>query len=100
VGFISASSIAGRILLFTITVVAGFNSLFQPLRQSYQRRSDANNERCLLDEFRNEVALCRKELGQLAELHKIFSARFAKLYAERGEGLIEATIQSKERGKG
>jgi hypothetical protein len=99
VGFISSSSTAGRILLFIITVVAGFNGLFQPLHQSYRRRSDANNDRRLLDEFRTEVAARRKEPEQLAEVYKIFSARFAKLYEERGEGLIEATIQSTGQGK-
>jgi hypothetical protein len=99
VGLISAGGTTGKILLFTITVVASFNSLLQPLHQSSRRRSDANNALRLLDEFRAKVALCPKELEPLVELHQTFSARFAKLYAERGEGLIEATIQSKEQGK-
>jgi hypothetical protein len=100
IGFVSASSAVGKTLLFTITVVGGFNGLFQPLIQSYRRRSDANNVLSLLDEFRTGVALCREKQGPLAELYETFSARFTKLYAERGESLIEATIQSKEKGKG
>jgi len=95
-GILTSESLFGKLLLLVVTIVAAFNSVFQPLAHSELRRQDMSRMRFLYDQFRADLADAADDDAKQIALFKDYSKRFAHLYRCRGKRLLDAFLASRQ----
>lgn len=89
-GLLSSERLSGKICLLLATIIGGINAIFRPFYHSFQRRSDMNESRHLLDSFRSAIIRAKDDPKALLDAYDQYSAKFCGMYASRGSELVDA----------